>query len=274
MRFFVILLSLCCYVSILASSYPSNTGAESAAIGGTGATLVNPFALHNNIANTALIKHSSLGVSIDNRFLFANIYNVHSAYIWNGKKLGAFSIGNSYSGYSAYYNHVLRIAYARKFGEYIAIGLGFNHHFIKIKENGSRHLVSLQLATTISPTERIKIAVVIYNPIKQKLEKNYKETLESAIKIGLAYQPTEELKLTIEVYKDLNYPIQLQVGAAYQIHPIMFLRVGAALNPTTLSAGFGLKAKQLQIDVAASWYTNLGIGPQLSLQYNLAKHEK
>lgn len=269
MRFFITLCALSCHLFIYATSNNNSPGAKQAGMAGFGITTTDAFALHNNIASTAFIPNSAFAISLNNRFLFANIHHVHSAFVWKQKRIGSFSIGNSFLGYTSFYHHTTKIGYARSFGDQFSTGISFAHHAIAIAENGSKHAVSFDVGIQYNPIESISIGVTVKNPFKHKLERTYNETLESALQIGVSYRPDEKFLIGLQCNKDLQYPLQVQLGTEYHLHKILFLRAGAAINPTTFSAGLGLQCKNLQIDLASSWNIHLGFSPQISMQYDI-----
>lgn len=269
MRFFITLCAISCHLLIHATTFNKSTGAKQAGMSGFSITIADAFALHNNIASSALLPNSALALALDNRFLFANIHQAQSAFVWKLKKIGSFSIGNNFLGYTSFYHHTSKIGYARSFGNQFSAGISFAHHTLSIAENGSKHAVSFDLGIQYNPTETISIGISLKNPIKHKLEKAYNETLESVFQIGISYRPDDKFLIGLQCNKDLQYPLQVQLGTEYHLHKILFLRAGAAIHPTSFSTGLGLQCKNLQIDFSSSWNIHVGFSPQISMQYDI-----
>ena len=259
---------------LFAGGEPTIAGAKQASMAYTGLTLHHIFSAQNNIANTAFLKESGVGIFFNNRYLFAQLNELNAAYVYQNDKIGAFSTTIKYWGYNAYNESTFGFGYARKFNSKIAAGLKFNYHHLAIQNNGSKGVISFNLGLSYAPLEKLRIGVSIFNPAKLKIENEYKETLSTQFGFGLSYHPTDKVIIAVETQKDLKNPFQLKLGANYDIHEYFSARIGGATNPTLFSFGFGTHVQNLEIDIASTWDINLGYSPQISLQYTFKKHEE
>jgi len=273
MRFFISCIFVFLVIISKAAGEFTPIGAKQAAMANTGLTQLHVFAAQNNIANTAFLNNSAVGIYLNNRYLFAQLNEFNIAGVYQNKKIGAFSTTIKYWGYSAYNESTFGFGYARKFNAKIAAGLKFNYHHLNIQNNGSKGLVSFNLGVSYMPLDKLRVGVTIFNPAKQKLEKEYKETLSTQFGFGLSYHPSKKVMIAVETQKDLKNPFQLKLGVNYDIHEFLSARIGGATNPTLFSFGFGTHVQNLNIDIASTWDINLGISPQISLQYRFKKDE-
>lgn len=274
MRFFI----SCCFLVVSTFSYAggetTSVGAKQQAMGKTSTTYINVFAAFNNIANTAFLQSTQLGLYAENRFLQSNINAFNLAFTYKNSKLGAFSLTSHFYGYSLYNETEIGLGYAKNFGNKISAGLKFNYYRLAIAENGSKSLVSFNLGLLYKPLDKFHIGFTVYNPIKMKLEKVFKETLSTEFKLGLAYLPTNKFEISLEGQKDLINPFQVRLGFNYDVHKYLSLRVGGATQPILFTFGVGTHIKNLQIDFSSVWDINLGYSPQLSLHYTFKNNVK
>lgn len=274
MRLFISSIFLFIFIGVQAGGEITTTGAKQAGMAYTGLTQYHIFSAQNNIAATAFLKESGVGIFLNNRYLFAQLNELNTAYVYQNKKIGAFSTTIKYWGYSAYNESIIGLGYARKFGSKVSAGLKLNYHRLAIQDNGSKSLFSFNLGLAYTPIEKFRIGVSIFNPAKQKLEKEYQETLSTQFSFGLSYHPTKKVIIALETQKDLKNPFQLKLGVNYDIHEYISARIGGATNPTLFSFGFGTHVQNLSIDIASTWDMNLGYSPQISLHYTFKKNEE
>jgi hypothetical protein len=270
MKFFVFLfLGVCLAFPI--KSISQSIGARAAGMAHTSITNHDVYAASNNVAATAFLHRHQLGIYAQNKYLIPEISDISASYVFSDDTLGAFSSSLSYFGYNAFHTSELSLGYARKFGSQIAAGLKFNYHNITIQENGTKHLVSMQMSLYYAALEQVNFAVVLDNPIKQQFSKGSKESLSTTISIGANYNPSEKIQIALQFTKALQYPSQISLGVEYQIHDILLARFGTGIYPTIVSGGIGLKLKSFNVDFASTWHQNLNYSPQLSIQYNFGK---
>ena len=271
MKFLFTLLCIGAFLWLSARPGSTSTGSKATAMAGSSITNIDVFASINNPAAKAFLIKNKIGFYFQNKYLLPELNDAHLCVVLKKDKVGSFSSSISHSGYKAFNETIISLAYARKFGPKVSTGLKFNYHQLKIQENGSKALCSIQLSLLYKIMDQLDFGLVLNNPIKQKLNASDKESLSSSLVIGLAYHPSEKMLLALQLQKDLKYPLYLSLGVEYQIHKILFARFGVAINPMLLSGGLGLRLKSFDLDLSSSWDLNLGFSPQLSIQYAFGK---
>lgn len=249
-------------------------GANHAAMGGTNATAQNVFSAHNNPAGMGFVERVGFGLYTDMPYLVKGINNFNLSSVIPVQKVGAFGVDINYRGFSAYNETKAGFSYARKFGEVVSAGLKFDYLRLAIADNGSKNLFAFGVGLQYQPFKVFRIGASVYNPVSMKLENDYKEKLATTFTLGLAYLPSEKLSILIDAEKELDEKIRLKAGIEYAPIKELFLRVGAATNPTLITFGLGTAFKNFKLDASASWHLELGITPQLSLVYNIKKKEQ
>lgn len=249
-----------------ASGENFGVGGRQAGMGFASATLQDVFALSNNPAGIAHLETMHIGLYGDQRYITGiQFYNL--SVVAPVQKVGAFGVSLDYFGFSAYNESKIGLAYGRKFGEKVSAGLKFNYLRLAIEENGAAHAFAFDAGIQIQPTKKMRIAAHIYNPVRQIIDKEWSETLATAIRLGVSYHPSQKLILALEAEKYINYQFRLKSGMEYKVAEPFFVRLGGATNPTVFTFGVGTAIKNLQLDFSTSWHLQLGFTPHVSFVY-------
>lgn len=267
MRFFMLFILIAFCAEVSAGGQHKIIGATQNGMVGVSATHIDAFAPFNNMAAAAFLQKHSVGLYYNNRYIIPSINDMDASYTFSKDKLGAFSAQLSYFGYSAYNESKAGFGYARQFSGKVSVGLAFNYHLLHIENNGNKSMVSFNVGMLYKPIEKVRIGFTVYNPVRQKIEEYYKETLSTNFKLACSYHPSNKLMIGMEAEKDLINRLQVKLGAAYDLHEYLSLRLGAATMPTLFSGGIGTHFKNIYFDAACSWDLNLGASPQFSIQY-------
>lgn len=249
-------------------------GASHTAMGGTNATAQNVFSAHNNPAGLGFVKLIGFGLYADRPFLVNGINNFNLSAAIPVQKIGAFGVDVNYFGFSAYNEMKAGLAYARSFGDKVSAGVKFDYLRLAIKDNGTKNTFAFAVGLQYQPFKVLRIGAYVYNPVATTLDKAYKEKVATSFNLGLSYLPSEKLTISIEGEKELNEKVRFKAGLEYRPLKPLFLRIGAATNPTLVTFGLGTEFKNFRLDASASWHMQLGITPQISLVYNIKKKQK
>lgn len=249
-----------------ASGENFGVGGIQAGMGFASTTLQDVFALSNNVAGIAHLENTHIGFYGDQRF-FTGIHFYNLSAVAPVQQVGAFGLSIDYFGFSAYNESKIGLAYGRKFGEIVSAGLKFNYLRLAIEENGAAHAFAFDAGLQIQPTKKMRIAAHVYNPVRQVIDKEWGETLATAIRLGISYHPSEKLILALEGEKYINHQFRLKSGMEYKVAEPFFIRLGGATNPTVFTLGVGAALQNLQLDFATSWHLQLGFTPHVSFVY-------
>ena len=169
-------------------------------------------------------------------------------------------------GFDAYREGQFSLAYSRVLNPNLSLGGEIIYWNQNIPEYRSKGFLTfaLGLQARLSPT--LQAGVQLYNPIRARITED--ETSFSSLQIGLCYQPSEQLDILAEVYKDLDFPAEIKAGIDYRIDPRLALRLGIGTAPVRFSFGLGIQVfPGWAIDIAASRHEFLGFSPGFSLRY-------
>ena len=231
---------------------------------------VDVFSFTNNQASLAQMKNASAGVYGERRFMLdeLSLYQLAIAVPTNS---GNFGIKAGYFGFSDYNESQLGLAYARKLGSNVDVGVQFNYNGIQVNGYGNSSAINFEIGTILHLTDKLNAGVHAYNPVGGKFGKNAEEKLASVYTVGLGYEASEKFFVSAEIEKEENQPVNVNAGMQYKFLPQFMARAGIATNTSNVYAGVGLFLKTFRLDVVASYHPQLGVTPGLMIAYNFSK---
>ena len=83
---------------------------------------------------------------------------------------------------------------------------------------------------------------------------------------GLAYTPSDRAVLVLDALQDLDRGLSLRGGVEVRPVDALALRVGVSSEPARLTAGLGVLAGPLRVDVSAEQHETLGLTPAFGVE--------
>ncbi|PHN05022.1 PorV/PorQ family protein [Flavilitoribacter nigricans] len=241
------------------------TNARSIGLGGSGVAASGLASLGNNPAGLADLENWGAGVQAEQRFLLSELQLLTAAGALPTAS-GSFGLQINYFGFEAYNEQKIGLTYARKLFDQLYLGAQVGVFNTRIPEYGSRALVTFDVGLLAPISREITFGFQLINPMRMEIIDG--EYLATVLRFGLDYQPAEKIHLLAEVEKDIQQPVRVHAGLEYRIVDPLYLRLGVATEPVSMSFGFGyVLAGGLAIDVAASYHQILGFTPALGITY-------
>jgi hypothetical protein len=240
---------------------------------GLGAYSINHtdvFSFTNNQASLAQMKNAAAGVYGEKRFML-NELGLYQLAIAVPTNSGNFGVKAGYFGFSDYNESQMGLAYARKLGSKVDIGVQFNYNGIQVSGYGNSSAINVEIGTIFHLTDKLHAGVHAYNPVGGKYGKNSEEKLASIYTVGLGYEVSDKFFVSAETEKEENQPVNINGGIQYKFLPQFMARAGIATNTSNVYAGVGLFLKTFRLDIVASYHPQLGVTPGLMLIYNFSK---
>jgi hypothetical protein len=267
---FVLLLSLPLLCNAQIGNDP--VGARAAGMGNAGLNYTGIWSIFHNQAGLGHIDRFSAGAFYENKFLVSEF--AHTGF-GAAMPLKNSSIGLSYSnfGFSRYREGKLGVAYGLMLTDELSVGVQLNYHTLNINaENyGDKNSLTAEVGLRMQVSENVSLAAHIFNPTRTKLNDYRDERIPTVIRLGAAYQISEDVLFSGEAEKDIDKPALFRGGVEYQPADILYLRVGASSAPTLFAFGLGLKFEAFKFDLATTYHNVLGYSPQVSLTYAAGK---
>lgn len=228
---------------------------------------VDVFSFTANQASLAQLKNSTAGVYGERRFLL-NELNNYTAAIGLITKNGNFGVKAGYSGFTDYNETQIGLAYARKLGTKIDVGVQFNYNGMRIPSYGNASAISFEIGTILHVSEKLHAGLHVNNPVGGKFGKDQAEKLSSVYALGIGYDASEKFFISCEIEKEEDQPINVNAGFQYKLIKELLIRAGVSSATSSVWVGLGLTVKSFRIDVTSAFHSQLGVTPGLLVLYN------
>lgn len=269
----IILMLASCYGYAIDLHRP--TGAHVAGMGRTSVCNSDLWAVQNNPAGTAFLKGWQFGLYYENQWLLKETAFKHAVITGAFPEFGCIGLTVSQFGDSGYNESLFGLSYARAFGPYLQMGLQLNgllFHWGEGYPNQWGADVALGIQSQL--TEKLRLGTCLFHPIIRKLGTLQQEPLPVMMRLGLAYQFTDDFIGQCEIeHDDSREGFSLRGGMEYVLHERFWLRAGAQHNPDLLSFGVGYRLRQVYMDVSAQLHQALGASIQVEICYRVRSEE-
>ena len=227
----------------------------------------DPLSFTGNQAALAQVKNAGVGVFGERRFMLAET----SSYSLGASlptRLGNFGLQVNYAGFKNFNENKIGLAYARKLGKLLDVGVQFNYYGYRIPAYGNASTINFEIGAMVHLTDKLNAGVHVYNPVGAKLGKTSDEKLASAYKAGLGYDASEKFFISAEIIKEENKPVNVIAGLQYRFAHQFFAKAGFISESTTAYAGAGVAWKNLRLDISSAYHPQLGFSPGILLIMN------
>lgn len=225
------------------------------------------FSVACNQAALSQVTIPVAGLYMEKRFMLKEL-NVFQAVMAAPFAAGGAAITIRYSGFAGYNESELGMAYGRKLGEAVDLGIQFNYTRLQITGYGSASGMNVEMGTILHFTEQLHGGFHIRQPAGKKFSKNNYDQPLAVYTAGLGYEASDKLFLGMEVGKAENQPVDVYTAVHYAFIKQFFVRAGIATSTGSFFTGFGLLWKQCRADLAATYHPRLGLTPSLLLVFN------
>ena len=227
----------------------------------------DPLSFTGNQAALAQSKNAGIGLFGERRFLLGET----SAYTLAASlptRLGNFGIQLNYAGFKNFSENKIGLAYARKLGKVVDIGIQFNYYGYRIPSYGNASTINFEMGALLHLTDKLNAGIHVYNPVGGKLGRDSEEKIASAYKFGLGYDASEKFFISAEIIKEEDKAVNVIAGLQYQFAKQFFAKAGFISESGTPYAGAGVGWKNLRLDISSSYHPQLGFSPGLLLIMN------
>ena len=224
-----------------------------------------------NQAALAGVKNAGIGIYGERRFMLSET----SVYTLAGSlptRLGNFGLMINYAGFKNFNENKIGLAYARKLGKFLDVGVQFNYYSYRIPSYGNASTINFEIGAMMHVTDKLNAGIHVYNPVSGKLGKNSGEKLASAYKMGIGYDASDKFFISSEIIKEEDKPVNVIAGLQYRFAKQFFARAGFISETTSAYAGAGVAWKNLRLDISSSYHPQLGFSPGILLIMNFKKN--
>jgi hypothetical protein len=228
---------------------------------------IDPLSFTGNQAALAQVKSAGIGVFGERRFMLSetSVYTLGTSL---PTRLGNFGIQLNYAGFKNFNENKIGLAYARKLGKLLDVGVQFNYYGYRIPSYGNASTINFEIGAMLHLTDKLNAGLHVYNPVGGKLGKASEEKLASAYKFGLGYDASDKFFISSEIVKEEDKAVNVIAGLQYQFAKQFFVKAGFISESTTAYAGAGIAWKNLRLDISSGYHPQLGFSPGLLLIMN------
>jgi hypothetical protein len=229
------------------------------------------FGFLNNQASLAQIKNKAAGVYGERRYMLAET-SIYAAVMAFPTSLGNLGLSIKYAGFKNFNEHAIGLAYARKLGQLLDVGVQFNYYGYRIPAHLGLNTVNVEMGAIAHLSKNLNLGFHIYGPVGGHFPKA-NEKLGSSCKIGLGYDASDQFYFSAELVKPEKHPANFITGIQYQFRHQFFVRAGISSALPGGYAGVGIGWNNLRLDLAFSYHPQLGFSPGLLLVINPGQEE-
>lgn len=242
-------------------------GGRSAAMGKTSVCEQGLWALSNNPAGLAHLHGWQLGLYYENLWMLKETAYKSGGLTKAFDGVGCFGLTVNQFGWSGHNENRFGLAYARGFGPHLAMGLRADLWWLHMGEGYPDRLApGFMLGIQSQVTEKLLFGAVIVNPVSSRLKTLNEDALPIVMRLGCAYQFTEEFIGQCEMEKNNQVQgVRFGAGFEYTLFNCFQLRAGAQYNPNLISFGVGYVTRKIHVDVAAQMHMELGASVMIEL---------
>ena len=226
------------------------------------------FSFTVNQASLASVKNFSAGVYGERRFLLRELNNFLAVLVLPASS-GNFGARAGYSGFKDYNETQLGIAYGRKLGSRVDIGVQFNYHTIHIAGYGNASVITVEAGAILHLAENLHTGIHVANPAGGYFGKSFSEKLPAVYTMGLGYDASEKFFISAEIKKEEDQPVNITAGLQYKFLPQLLTRIGISATTSSVWIGIGIILPAIQLDITTAYHPQLGISPGLLVLFNL-----
>ncbi|MBS1599541.1 MAG: hypothetical protein JST75_15055 [Bacteroidetes bacterium] len=265
----IIELIICVAGKPQALHYPIQISAAS--LGAYSKNFTDVFSFTNNPAILPSQKKLAAGFYSERRFALKEL-SFHSLVATLPVKSDLFGLELNHFGFTDYNESKLGIAYGKKLGSLIDIGIQFDYNLFHIAGYKDVSVINGELGIVLHPSEKINIGMHIFNPFGGKI--NTKERLASIVCFGVGYEASEQVCIHAEIKKEENVPVYINAGLRYAFAKQFFAGIGIETSSASPYACAGFFWKNIRMDIGTAYHLQIGFTPSLRLLFEFANKEQ
>ncbi len=256
-----------------AQSISTLMGARAAGMGYASSGLSDEWGLFNNVGGIGTQDFMSAAVAYEIRAQLTNAnrmaFAFNSPIRWGVASLGAFRFGDD-----LYSEQIISAGFGNKFG-IASLGAKVNYIQYRAEGFGSNHAFTIDFGGIAQLTDKLSMGAYITNLNQSSMSNDYQsERLPTKLTAGITFKPIENILITSELDKDLDYAATWRTGLEYSFKEKFFFRTGFNLKPQTGFFGIGMHKKKLHADYTIQFNSITGASHQASACYRISRNEK
>lgn len=225
------------------------------------------FGFTANQAALAGLTTFAAGVYGERRFMLAE-NSSYAAALAMPTTLGNVGLQLNYAGFDAFNETRIGIAYGKRLGRFVDVGVQFNYNSFRMAQYGNASAINFEAGVIMHLTDKLNAGIYTYSPVGGRLGKTGDEEMAGIYKLGLGYDVSPDFLISTEIVKEEEKPVNVNGGIQYRYKQQFFLRTGFRSDNSTVFGGAGIAIKAIRVDVGTSYHPQLGFSPCVMLLTN------
>jgi hypothetical protein len=171
-------------------------------------------------------------------------------------------------GFDLYKETEIGMAFGLKLDRNISGGISLNLHRLDIAHYGSSQNVVFNGGILATALKDVKIGFNLNNIMGATIG-SLGEKLPQLFSFGTCWSPVYNLLLSLEMEKDIRYPVSLKCGIEQIVFDVLAFHAGVANNPEKYSAGITLHYSIFEFGYAGYSHPDLGWTHQIEIAFKL-----
>jgi len=241
------------------------TGPKALGMGSISVTSKDNWALFNNPAGLAELEKTSALFAYRTIFDFTP-FNTVSAGVAFPTKIGTAGVSVFRFGDNKFNSQMLSGMFSHQIG-ILSLGIRANYLQFNIEGFGRKAIFVADMGAIAKLSDQLSFGVQVTNFTQSSVSDEDQERVPTIINIGLSYEPTANLFITMEGEKDVDLEADLKFGLEYKILDKIFVRTGFTIDKGTHSYGAGIELDQFFFDYGIKIDQYLGNNHNLGLVF-------
>lgn len=244
-------------------------GARANALGNASSCLSDVWSLSNNIAGLAKTDRIAAGFSYHAVPTFSS-FNRMAAVFGVPIKTGVLGMSAFRFGDDLYNEQIISTGFANTFG---LASLGIKINLIQYRGEGLpiRKALTASFGGIATLTKRLFFGAHVHNINQPVINELTGERIPTRLVAGIALKPSDNLFLSAEVDKDLEYVPVFKSGLEYLVLKKIAFRTGFNFDPEAGFFGVGFKATKFELSYALQLSEPYGISHQATVTWQSGK---
>ena len=254
---------------IVAQKSNFQSGARSEGMGHASITLNDPWAVFNNIGALSGSEAFSMGFSYKSQFSVEG-FNTAALCMNLPFKQANIGVGARRFGDAIFNETKVCAGIAQSIG---IVGLGVNVNYLQYNVSGfgASSALVIELGGVARLFPGLTLAAHLFNVNNARLSGREDYPVPYFMQAGIAYQPDQNLTVSIEIEKEPYFDPSLKAGFEYAILDQLLVRTGFSTFPQQGHFGIGFKNPRFDIDFSIASHRELGVAQQLGINYKILK---
>lgn len=240
-------------------------GARAAGFGNSSVSLQGINAVFTNQAGLTSVEKLSALAFVGQRYFISELKDFRFGAALPTRS-GTFGISAGQFGMEEFKQQKIGFSYARRMLENLSFGAQFDYVNLRIAEYGSRGVLTFEAGLLIQISRQLMAGTHLFSPAKVELAKG--ESLPTIYRFGFSYLPSEKVVLSLELEKEISFPLRFKSGFEYRAASSIYLRGGINISPNVATMGLGYTLKSgIRIDIATQYHQIIGFSPVAGISF-------